>query len=190
MEEPRGTDDHFGLSGEEKRELLRLARTAIEHRGRGSEAPPVQLSSEVLKEKRGLFVTIRKGEVLRGCIGYIQGVKPLYLAVGEMAQAAAFQDPRFPPVSPQELRDLKLEISVLTPLRKIREISEIQIGTHGIYIVMGPHSGLLLPQVATEYGWDRTTFLQQTCLKAGLSPEAWKDTQSEIYIFSADIFSE
>lgn len=190
MGKSKGTSGHFGLSEEEKRQLLHIARTTIERRAQGSEVPPFRDSSEVLKEERGVFVTIHKRDALRGCIGYIQGAKPLYLAVGEMAEAAAFQDPRFPPVSPEELKDLKVEISVLTPLRKVGEVSEIQVGTHGIYIVRGPHSGLLLPQVATEYGWDRTTFLQQTCLKAGLPPETWQDPQSEIYIFSADIFSE
>jgi len=178
------------LSVEEKRQLLRIARSVIERRVQSKEIPAFQVSSESLKEERGLFVTLHKGSALRGCIGYIQGIKPLYLAVAEMAEAAAFQDPRFPPVSPEELQDLKLEISVLTPLHKIREVSEIQVGTHGIYIVRGSQSGLLLPQVATEYGWDRTRFLQQTCLKAGLPPEAWQDPQCELFVFSADIFSE
>jgi AmmeMemoRadiSam system protein A len=106
-----------------------------------------------------------------------------------MAEAAAFQDPRFPPVSSQELDQLDYEISVLTPLRRIKDVEEIQVGIHGIYLKRGGSSGLLLPQVATEWGWDRTTFLEHTCTKAGLPEDAWKDTKTEIYIFSADVFS-
>jgi AmmeMemoRadiSam system protein A len=106
-----------------------------------------------------------------------------------MAEAAAFQDPRFPPVSSQELGQLDYEISVLTPLRRIKDVEEIQVGIHGIYLKRGGSSGLLLPQVATEWGWDRTTFLEHTCTKAGLPEDAWKDRKTEIYIFSADVFS-
>jgi AmmeMemoRadiSam system protein A len=181
---------HAGLSEQDRKQLLHIARMTIEKRIRGEEVPDFKISSKVLQEKRGVFVTIRKGDALRGCIGFIQGIRPLFQAVEEMAAAAAFHDPRFPPVAPEELAELTLEVSVLTPLQKVGEISEIQVGTHGIYIVLGPHSGLLLPQVATEQGWDRPTFLQHTALKAGLPPEAWKDPRSEMYIFSADIFSE
>jgi AmmeMemoRadiSam system protein A len=127
---------------------------------------------------------------LRGCIGYIQPVRPLYLTVQEMAEAAALQDPRFTPVTEGELETLGIEISALTPLRKIKSVDEIQVGLHGIYMKKDYFSGLLLPQVATEYGWDRTTFLEHTCMKAGLPTNAWKDKDAEIYIFAADIFSE
>jgi AmmeMemoRadiSam system protein A len=112
----------------------------------------------------------------------------LYKSVEEMAAAAAFQDPRFPPVSKSELKDLDIEISVLTPFKQITHVSEIEVGKHGIYMERGFYSGLLLPQVATEYGWDRDTFLEHTCRKAGLPPDAWKDKDTRIYIFSADIF--
>ena len=190
MAEPRGKGGHFGLSEADKNRLLHIARTTIERRAQGLEIPSFQVTSEILKRELGVFVTIHKGEALRGCIGFIQGFKPLFRAVREMAAAAAFQDPRFPPVSSEELASLKLEISVLTPLRKVREVSEIEVGEHGIYIVREAYAGLLLPQVATEYGWDRTAFVQQTCLKAGLPQDAWRDPQTEIYIFSADIFSE
>lgn len=182
--------DHFDLSEADKDLLLRIARTTIERRAQGLEIPSFQVTSGILKEELGVFVTIHKEGALRGCIGFIQGVKPLFQAVEEMAAAAAFQDPRFPPVSTEELASLKVEVSVLTPLRRVRELSEIEVGNHGLYIVRGANAGLLLPQVAAEYGWDRTTFLQQTCLKAGLPPEAWQDPQTEIHIFSADIFSE
>jgi AmmeMemoRadiSam system protein A len=190
VEGPKGTGGCFGLSEADKDQLLHIARTAIERGAQGLETPSLQVTSEILKKELGVFVTIHKGGALRGCIGFVQGVKPLFRAVGEMAAAAAFQDPRFPPVSSEELASLKVEISVLTPLRRVREISEIEVGNHGIYIVRGAYAGLLLPQVAREYGWDQTTFLQQTCLKAGLPPEAWQDPQTEIHIFSADIFSE
>jgi len=106
-----------------------------------------------------------------------------------MAEAAAFQDPRFPPVRVDELGELEIEISVLTPLREIKDPEEIEVGKHGIMIERPPYySGLLLPQVATEYGWDRETFLEQTCIKAGLPPNAWRDPATRIYIFSAEIF--
>lgn len=190
MGKPGDALGHAGLSEQDRKQLLHIARMTIEKRIRGEEVPDFKISSKVLQEKRGVFVTIRKGDALRGCIGFIQGIRPLFQAVEEMAAAAAFHDPRFPPVAPEELAELTLEVSVLTPLQKVGEISEIQVGTHGIYIVLGPHSGLLLPQVATEQGWDRPTFLQHTALKAGLPPEAWKDPRSEMYIFSADIFSE
>ena len=105
-----------------------------------------------------------------------------------MAVAAAFEDPRFSPVTADELKELDVEISVLTPFRKIENIEEIQVGVHGLYMKKGFYSGLLLPQVATEYHWDRKTFLEQTCRKAGLPSTAWQDKDIEIYIFSADIF--
>jgi len=133
-------------------------------------------------------VTIKRRGQLRGCIGYIEGRGPLYKTVEEMAEAAAFKDPRFMPVTEKELTELDYEISVLTPLQKIKDINEIEVGKHGIYIKKGWNSGLLLPQVATEYGWDRQTFVEHTCQKAGLPANAWKDKNAEIYIFSADIF--
>jgi AmmeMemoRadiSam system protein A len=141
-----------------------------------------------LKENRGAFVTLQKRGQLRGCIGYIEGHGPLHNTIKEMAEAAAFRDPRFSPVKEKELPELDIEISVLTPLKRIKDVNEIQVGTHGIYIKKGWSSGLLLPQVATEYGWDRQTFLEHTCQKAGLPPAGWKEKDAEIYIFSADIF--
>ncbi|RKZ20397.1 AMMECR1 domain-containing protein, partial [bacterium] len=127
---------------------------------------------------------------LRGCIGLIKGIKPLYLAVQDMAIAAALRDPRFPPVSPSELDEIEIEISVLTPLKEVKDVEEIKVGRDGIYIERGYHSGLLLPQVATEYGWTREEFLDHTCMKAGLFPGCWKEEGTKIYRFSALIFSE
>jgi AmmeMemoRadiSam system protein A len=155
---------------------------------KGESLPEFEVKSETLKEKRGAFVTIEKHGRLRGCIGYIQAVKPLHITIQEMAQAAALKDRRFPPVTPGELDDLELEISVLTPLKRIKDINEIEVGKHGIYIKSGYYSGLLLPQVATDYGWDRLTFLKQTCQKAGTDGDCWKKKETEIYVFSADIF--
>ena len=128
--------------------------------------------------------------MLRGCIGYIHALKQLDETIIEMAQAAAFRDPRFPPVTKDEFDDLEIEISVLTPIREIEDINEIEVGKHGIIIERGGYSGLLLPQVATDYGWDRETFLEHTCNKAGLPTDAWKQEGTKIKIFSADIFHE
>jgi len=131
----------------------------------------------------GAFATLKKRGQLRGCIGLIEGRKPLHETVEEMAQAAAFKDTRFRQVTEDELDGLDIEISALTPLRQIENVNEIEVGRHGIYIVRGYHSGLLLPQVATEYNWDSDTFLSQTCVKAGLPENAWKDTDTKIFIF-------
>jgi AmmeMemoRadiSam system protein B/AmmeMemoRadiSam system protein A len=178
----------LGLTEEEKQTLHEIAHTVIWNKASDKEVPEFHVTSERLNELRGAFVTINKKGSLRGCIGHIKGVKPLYKSVEEMAAAAAFQDPRFPPVTKKELKDLEIEISVLTPFEQITDTSEIEVGKHGIYMERGFYSGLLLPQVATEYGWDRETFLEHTCRKAGLPPDAWKDKDTRIYIFSADIF--
>jgi hypothetical protein len=178
----------MGLTPEEKQELHRIARTTIEKLTQGETPPDFSPITPTLEEKRGAFVTLKKKGQLRGCIGYIQAVKPLYTTIQEMAQAAAFKDPRFPPVTMDDVPELDIEISVLTPLKKIDKIEEIEVGRHGIYVKQGFHSGLLLPQVATENNWDRLTFLQNTCRKAGLPSNAWRTKNIEIYTFSADIF--
>jgi hypothetical protein len=178
----------LGLNEEEKKTLRHIARTVVENKARGKAVPEFKIESPILKENRGAFVTIQKKGQLRGCIGYIEGHGPLHKTIEEMAEAAAFRDPRFTPVKEKELPELEFEISVLTPLKSIKDVNEIQVGKHGIYIKKGWYSGLLLPQVATEYGWDRQTFLEHTCQKAGLPSNAWKEKDIEIYIFSADIF--
>ena len=178
----------LGLSDQDKETLRHIAKTVIESKARGKPLPEFTVDSQVLKENRGAFVTINKRGQLRGCIGYIQSYKPLYQTVEEMAAQAAFNDPRFDSVTERELPDLEIEISVLTPLKRIKGVEEIEVGKHGILIEKGFYSGLLLPQVATEYGWDRKTFLEHTCLKAGLPKDAWKDEDTAISIFSADIF--
>jgi AmmeMemoRadiSam system protein B/AmmeMemoRadiSam system protein A len=188
MKEEKKVGVDLGLSEQDKKSLHQIAKAVIENRVRGKTVPDFKIESPTLKENRGAFVTIQKKGQLRGCIGYIEGRGPLHKTIEEMAEAAAFRDPRFTPVTEKELPDLEIEISVLTPLKKITDVREIEVGKHGIYIRKGWLSGLLLPQVATEYGWDRQTFLEHTCQKAGLPSNAWKDKDTEIYTFSADIF--
>jgi len=178
----------LGLTGDEKKTLHRIARSTIEAAVAGKPLPDIVPDTETLKEKRGAFVSLHRQGNLRGCIGYIVAEKPLCQTIKEMALAAAFQDPRFNPLTKDELQDLDIEISVLTPLQQISDINEIEVGRHGLMLLRGHHSGLLLPQVATEYGWDKETFLEHTCMKAGLPTDAWQDKDSKIFIFSADIF--
>ncbi|MEI8181445.1 MAG: AmmeMemoRadiSam system protein A [Desulfomonile sp.] len=181
-----GTD--LGLTDNEKEQLHNIALTAIENKTEGKSPPVLSPSSEKLNEKRGAFVSLYKKGMLRGCIGSLEPTAPLYKTVQEMSLAAAFRDPRFRSVSAEELPYLELEISVLTPLEKIENPEEIQVGVHGIMVRNGPRSGVLLPQVATERNWDRITFLEETCRKAGLPKDAWKEDETRIYVFSADVF--
>jgi len=188
MKEEKKVGVDLGLNEQEKKALHDIVKTVVENKAKGKPVPEFKVDAPVLTENRGAFVTIKQRGELRGCIGYIEGRGPLYKTIEEMAEAAAFKDPRFYPVSEKELPELEYEISVLTPLQRIKDINEIEVGKHGIYIKKGWNSGLLLPQVATEYGWDRQTFIEHTCQKAGLPSNAWKDKNAEIYIFSADIF--
>ena len=171
-----------------KKYLHRIARSVIESRTTGTSQPAFEAPTQTLQEKRGAFVSLHSKGQLRGCIGYVHAVKPLYETIQDMAIAAAFQDPRFPPLQADELGELEIELSVLTPMREITDISEIEIGKHGLLLIQGNYSGLLLPQVATEYGWSRDEFLGHTCMKAGLPAAAWKDKNTKIFVFSADIF--
>lgn len=178
------------LSPTEQRLLFQIARDSIAAglEGRAPELPaPLP---PALLEPRGVFVTLHRHGRLRGCIGYLEAVRPLAQAVQEMAQAAAFHDPRFPPLQALELPEVELEISILTPMRPIADPEEIVVGRHGLYLEKGPARGVLLPQVATECRWDRTTFLEQTCVKAGLPPDAWRHPDTRIYVFEAEILSE
>ncbi|MBI4553705.1 MAG: AmmeMemoRadiSam system protein B [Candidatus Latescibacteria bacterium] len=182
-----------GLNEAERRQLLTIARTAIAQCAQGVfDAPviPCEAASEKLLAPCGAFVTLRHDDTLRGCIGSVQAVRPLYLTVQDMARAAATQDPRFPPVTPDELVELRVEISVLGPLRRLDRLDDLHIGTHGLYIRGQGASGLLLPQVATEHRWDRETFLTHTCQKARLPAEAWKRPDTECFIFEAEVFGE
>lgn len=178
------------LTEKEKEILHRIARSSVESSVRGSTASEIEEGelTAILKEERGAFVTLKKGGKLRGCIGNIIATTPLYKTVEKMANAAALEDPRFSPMKKHELDDLTIEISALTPLERIESIDQIEVGKHGLYLKRGWSSGLLLPQVPGEYGWDLNTFLEHTCLKANLSADAWKDPATEIYIFSAEVF--
>ncbi len=179
----------FALTFEEKAVLLRLARSAVvEFVSRGAVVAADAGNPKFLLP-RGVFVTIKKKGELRGCIGYIQAVAPLAQAVVETAIYAATQDPRFPRVGQDELKDLAYEVSVLTPLKEITAVRTIDVGRHGLYIERGGRTGLLLPQVAVENGWDRETFLAEVCVKAGLPPDAWK-AGARISVFEAIVFHE
>ncbi|RNC73334.1 MAG: AmmeMemoRadiSam system protein A [Desulfuromonadales bacterium] len=176
------------LTDDDKKKLLTLAREAVSLFVREGTIPSVEISEQSLQQERGCFVCIKKNRVLRGCIGSFTSDKPLYKLVQEMAVSAATRDPRFYPMKQSDLDDFTVEISVLSPLEKIPSPDAIEVGTHGIYIEKNFCRGVLLPQVAVEYGWDRNTFLNQTCLKAGLRADDWMEG-ADIYVFSADIFS-
>jgi AmmeMemoRadiSam system protein A len=178
------------LTVEEKRSLLRLARKTLEARFKNEPLPELEPPDGPLTEIRGAFVTLKKDGQLRGCIGHVAGVEPLWESVRSNTINAALNDPRFNPLSPDELPTVHIEISALTPLKEVSSPDEVKVGTHGIMIEHGLSRGLLLPQVATEYGWDRETFLDYTCRKAGLSPGCWKDPMTRIMVFSAEVFSE
>ncbi len=176
------------LSEQDKKRLLRLARETVEAVARGLNPPVPESLSDY--EPFGVFVTIkRKTGELRGCIGTFRQA-PLEVMVQESALSAAFQDPRFPPVTAEELDDLTYEISILSPLEPVSSVDEIEVGRHGLVVERGWHRGLLLPQVATEWHWDRETFLEQTCLKAGLPPDCYRDPATRVYRFEALVFGE
>jgi AmmeMemoRadiSam system protein A len=178
------------LSTEEKSWLLKLARDTIGERLGKSPVKSDMPAGEVLTQPCGAFVTLHKHGALRGCIGLVEALRPLHRSVQEMAAAAAFEDPRFPSLGRDELDEIDIEISVMSPLKPIKDVGEIEVGKHGILMKRGRHQGLLLPQVATEQGWDRNTFLEHTCYKSGMMGDCWKQPDTEIYIFSAEVFGE
>jgi uncharacterized protein len=178
------------LTEKGKQELLALARETIEHYIRSHRIPKLNITNPELNQHLGAFVTLTIQGNLRGCIGRFEPDMPVAEVVQEMSLAAATQDPRFPPVTPAELSKIRIEISVLTPRRKIDDVNEIEVGKHGLYITRDWCCGTLLPQVATEYCWSREEFLQHTCHKAGLPPDAWKDKKTEIAVYCAEIFHE
>ena len=193
LEEPENrasTDDGSvdDYTEEEKLFLKRVAKKSIENAVKGARFPDLSPPTTRLSEKRGVFVTLKMQGHLRGCIGYVQALKPLSDSVREMARAAAVDDDRFGPVTPGEMERLDIEITVLSPLVKVESGDDILVGRDGLFIRCGFQSGVLLPQVAVEHDWSRETFLRQTCRKAGLLPEAWQDPETEIHRFSAVIF--
>ncbi len=181
----------FTLSGKEKQELLKVARESVTTAVNEQKFSPVPNGEpEALTRDRGAFVTLKKNGELRGCIGYITPMKSLIETVRDVAAFAALKDPRFPPVSAAEVGLLEYEISVLSPLRRVTDIKQIQVGRHGLLMRKGDREGVLLPQVPTEEGWDRKTFLEQTCRKAGLPPNAWQDEDTDIFMFTALVFGQ
>jgi AmmeMemoRadiSam system protein B/AmmeMemoRadiSam system protein A len=183
-------EEIMGLTKEEKITLLNIARKALESYLKDKKVPQFNVESETLHEKRAVFVTLKNNGRLRGCIGRIVADLPLYEVVAKQAVDAAIHDLRFPSVKYEELKDIEIEISVMTPFEKVSDLGEIEVGKHGLIIKKGFYQGLLLPQVPTEYGWDKETYLQHLCLKAGLDPQSYKDKDVLIYKFSADVFSE
>jgi hypothetical protein len=181
----------FNLSAKDKKDLLKIARTTLEQYIRNNKTPEINSSgfSETLKTPAGAFVTLHENGDLRGCVGLFTPTEPLYKVVQEMAIAASTQDNRFPQVNPTEIGKISIEISVLTPLKKIHSINEIVLGKNGIYIRKGYHSGTFLPQVAKETGWTIEDFLGHCSQdKAGLGWDGWKD--ADLYTYEAIVFSE
>ncbi|MGC8766081.1 MAG: AmmeMemoRadiSam system protein A [Brevinematia bacterium] len=181
------------ISKDQKKAILKLARLSIESIFNSS------LKQELEKQKKivekigihgGVFVTLTKNKELRGCIGYIYPIKPFPQLVVDAAISSATKDPRFDPLEKEEINQIEIEISILSEPKKIESISEIEVGKHGLIVRRGPFQGLLLPQVAIEHNWDKITFLQYTCIKAGLSPNDYKKEDTEIFVFTAEVFSE
>ncbi|MCM2358663.1 MAG: AmmeMemoRadiSam system protein A [Geobacteraceae bacterium] len=177
------------LTAKDKKRLLEIAREAIIASIEARPLPQREEQNDRLLDQRGCFVCVKIDGKLRGCIGNFTADKPLFQLVQEMAVSAATKDPRFYPMRKEDLDSFDLEISVLTPLQKIASIEEIKVGAHGLYIEKNFSRGVLLPQVAVEYGWDRETFLDQTSVKAGMQSDAWKEG-ADIYIFGAEVFAE
>jgi AmmeMemoRadiSam system protein B/AmmeMemoRadiSam system protein A len=177
------------LTDTEKAELLKIARASIDSYLAGGTVPDFSVSDN-LHKFGAAFVTLEKGEQLRGCIGHTSAIEELYKTVSNCAIQAAVQDPRFPPVRSEEMKLIHIEISVLSPMQPVGSLDEIIVGRDGLMIFMGQNRGLLLPQVAVDYGWDRTEFLRQTCRKAGLSEDSYKSDKAVIYKFQAVIFGE
>lgn len=181
------------MKDESRKRLLEIARSCVVAAVNGHPLPTFSESEPELNEKCGAFVTLKNRGQLRGCLGNFTSDEPLYKLVTRMAAASATQDPRFAfnPVTPGELDDIDIEISVLSPLRKIENPLDFKLGEHGIFIQRGAVSGCFLPQVAVETGWSKEEFLSHCCEgKAGLPTDAWKEPETEVYIFSAEIVTD
>ncbi len=185
-----GREESSELTELEQKSLLGIARSTLESHIRSGKNPDVKPLTPRLAENRGAFVTLHEHGELRGCIGYVEAVKPLYEAVSDMAVAASTEDPRFPPVEVKELDSIEIEITVLSPLRPLPSPDSVIVGKHGLVIRKGFRSGLLLPQVPVEQGWNREQFLTHTCLKAGLPPNSYKDKDAQLFTFTGQVFGE
>ncbi len=183
------------ISEREGQQLIKIARGVIEAAFKQKEIKIPLALKDKLSEKAGVFVTLEKKDELRGCIGYPEPILPLGVALIRAARAAAFEDNRFSPLRKEELDEIIIEISILTPPEKIEakpgeHPKHIRVGQDGIIVRKGAAGGLLLPQVAEEWGWNAEQFLSQTCAKAGLAPTCWADSELEVYRFQAQIFKE
>lgn len=176
------------FDAEDRLSLLQLARLALEARVSGA-PPPACEAGSALAAPASAFVTIFHAGELRGCLGSLAGDRSLVETILDLGAAVADSDPRFNPVSPDEIADLLFEISVLTPEREIRSTDDIEVGRHGLIVEQGARRGLLLPQVAREHGWNRETFLMHACRKAGLPDDAWKHG-ARVLIFEAQVISD
>jgi len=172
------------------KEALSAVRKTLESVLSSGKTPQISFKDPRFKQECGIFVTLKKGGDLRGCIGFIQGIRPLGDAIQEMAVSAATRDPRFPPVTLDELKEIDIEISILSPMIPVKNLEEIEVGRDGLLLRRGGSSGLLLPQVATEWGWDRDTFLGHLCLKAGLPVGSQNAPDADLYRFTAEVFGE
>lgn len=184
------------LSPAEQKELMDIAWKSMRRTVGGEDAEQLQGQSKgfnsesMLSQAAGAFVSLYNNGELRGCLGVIASETSLAETVSQLAGRSATEDPRFPSVTEDELDDIQIEISVLSPLREISAIEEIQVGKHGLFIVGGMYRGLLLPQVAVKHRWNVTRFLEETCVKAGLPRDQWKHAETNIYIFSAQIIEQ
>ena len=187
----KSSEASFSLTRQEKDALLKIARSSVETAVRQRKQIEASAGgSAALAQERGAFVTLTENGQLRGCIGYVAPIKPLYLTVRDVAAAAALEDRRFRPVAASELGELEYEISVLSPLRRVLDVAEIQVGRHGLLMRQGDIEGLLLPQVASEQRWGRNTFLEETCRKAGLPGNCWRSEDTDTFRFTALVFNE
>jgi AmmeMemoRadiSam system protein A len=177
------------LTGEQRQRLLQVARGSLRHAVGNGPRPDLSTDDEDLKRPSGAFVTLHLHGELRGCIGHIEPVLPLIQTVREMARAAALDDPRFHPVTAAEEPLVALEISVMSPITPVPDLEAIEVGRHGLVVEQGRNRGLLLPQVAPEWGWTREEFLQHTCVKAGLPRDAYR-RGAQVYWFEAEVFGE
>jgi len=179
----------FQLPEQDRRSLLRIARDAVKGYLSADDLELPQIDEGFLAQPYGVFVSIHRGQTLRGCIGNVSPKEPLHRTTARCAISAATADPRFPAVTPEELPLLQFELSVLSAPELVSNPEKIEIGKHGLIVTRGAARGLLLPQVATQYGWDRYQFLAETCIKAGVSRDAWRQG-SDIYCFTAEVFAE
>lgn len=179
------------LPPESQRKLIELSRRALEDIVLGIEREREEINDPYLQSREyGAFVSLHKRQELRGCIGNCAPKTRLFETVTEMTEAAASRDPRVKPVSKKELVEVQIDITVLSPLESINDPRTLEVGKHGLYIASGGKRGVLLPQVATQYGWDMKTFLEQTCLKAGLQKHAWRESDVRVSGFTALIIEE